>query len=725
MSLPPVTAEVTAEAVAALPARLRTRLDAAIEQARTWPISLDGDAVSVHPDDQTTVTLTTPVSSAADAVCSCLLAPRCLHRAAVLSTAPILTDEPIETESPVGTGARTEDAADIDAAPRAAVGDDAAAEGQSGSGDVGLTAKGPHSVRPEPSAAAAVSAAQRRAALSLASGAAAVLATGIPGAGALVQADLLRAVHQARATSLHSPAAAAIRVVEHLRAARRDDPAFRLADLTDALRELLVSCHRLTNGDAAAAGVSRRDYEPAGDLRLYGLFCEPVRAATGHAGAATYLVDARGRIWVVSDVKPADPATAVTATRASVDLGEVRLSHRELSRSGLLAINAHASAAGRLSHGRARQAVSAPGTGWFETPLNDLWQVGLAAQVDRWLTAATRPAHERPAAHDLAFLDGVILGADHRGLLLAVPQTAQVPTGADGPPTISTLPGSAPPGSMQTGSTRDSPPPGTHGSPPPGTHGSPPPGGTPAGHTPPHRTPAGKTSAGNTHGSTPTDFTPPGGFPGGTAAGGPADGHLASGSSASASAVVVAVVAAMEEPSLPYVANLRLLATRAVGHPVRLVGRFAGPRRIAGLAFAAGWLPERHGGHLDLGAGPLTRADLPTSAPEAMPDRPATGPPPPPAPPLHLLRHQLERVVSAGRPALLTGVGDDARRLGDAHLGAAAAVLAGLGAAGVRRTRDVFGRLDPHDAELLAQAWLTAAVYEQAATRAATRTAWT
>lgn len=78
---------------------------------------MDGDAVSVHPDDQTTVTLTTPVSSAADAVCSCLLAPRCLHRAAVLSTAPILTDEPIETESPVGTGARTEDAADIDAAP--------------------------------------------------------------------------------------------------------------------------------------------------------------------------------------------------------------------------------------------------------------------------------------------------------------------------------------------------------------------------------------------------------------------------------------------------------------------------------------------------------------------------------------------------------------------------------------------------------------------------------
>ncbi|MEU4425599.1 hypothetical protein AB0F81_33680 [Actinoplanes sp. NPDC024001] len=492
-----------------------------------------------------------------------------------------------------------------------------------------------------------MAAGQRRAAGELAAGAAAVLASGISGAGAVAQADLLRAVHQARAAKVHAPAAVAVRVVEHLRAARRDEPAFRLAELADDLRDLLAACHRLAAGDATAIGVSRRDYEPVGDLRLHGIFCEPVRAATGHAGAVTYLADARGRVWVVSDVKPADPAVAVSAVRASVDLGEVRLSHRELSRSGLLAINAHASAAGRLSHGRARQAVAASGSGWFAAPLDALWQTGLPAQVDRWLAAADLPAQERHAGHDLAFLDGNILGADRRGLLLDI----------------------------RTSLTAD------------------------------HLAAAEPDNDG------------PATMPGG----------------------IVVVTAPLEDPALPYVANLRLLATHAAGRPVRLVGRFAGPRRVAGLAFAAPWLAARHGGHVDLGAGPLNRADLeadPTPRPLGNTPPPAADPglssmagpsipeADPAAPPLHLLRHHLERVVSGGRAALLAGVGEDARRLSDAHLGAAAAVLAGLGAAGVRRTRDVFGRLDPHDVHQLARAWLTAAVYEQAATRETTRTAW-
>jgi len=459
-----------------------------------------------------------------------------------------------------------------------------------------------------------VSDAQAAAARGLWAAAAGVLAGGVAGAGAVAQADLLRAVHEARAGGLHAPAAAAIRVVEHLRAARRDDPGFRLAELAAEMRELLCSCHRLAAGDASAAGVARRAYEPVGDLRLHGLFCEPVRAATGHAGAVTYLSDATGRIWAVSDVKPAEPAAARAAARASVDLGEVRLSHHDLARAGLRAINAHASAAGRLSHGRARQAVAAPGAGWFDAPLAALWQARPAEQVDRWLAGAGVSPHERLAAYDLAFLDGTVLGADRRGLLLAVDQ---------------------------------------------------------------HR-------------------------------------------------LTVAVTAPHEDPALPYVANLRLLASHAAGRPVRLVGRFTGPRSVDGLAFAAPWLPGRHGGHVDLGTTPLTRADLGTT-PFLRADLPGAMPASadePPRPPLHLVSHQLERVVSAGRAALLSGVDDDARRLAAAHLGTAAAVLSGLGAAGVRRTRDVFGRLDPHDADRLAHAWLIAAVYEQAATRAATRMAW-
>src|SRR5687768_11611326 len=97
MSLPPVAAAVTAAAVAALPARLRARLDAGVEQARDWPVERSGMVVTVRPDEKTAVTLTMPVAEPGDAVCSCLLAPRCLHRAAVLSAAPVLTAEPEPT----------------------------------------------------------------------------------------------------------------------------------------------------------------------------------------------------------------------------------------------------------------------------------------------------------------------------------------------------------------------------------------------------------------------------------------------------------------------------------------------------------------------------------------------------------------------------------------------------------------------------------------------------
>ncbi|GIE78029.1 hypothetical protein Aph02nite_39790 [Actinoplanes philippinensis] len=670
MNLPAVAAEVTAEAVAALPARLAKRLDAVVEQAGAWPVSGDGGVITVRADDRTIVTLSTPVVAAGDAVCSCLLAPRCLHRAAVLSRAPVLAagsevtagghavqaaigsaepraDAEAETSreasrasagpppaepgstghptaAPGSTGSPSDPAQPGAATPlddsrdsrtSAAESTSAAPGGQRRGNSGEPVLAGAPQVRPgarTPAGAIAdvrppVTEAQRLAAAGLVTAASAVLATGIPGAGAVAQAELLRAVHQARAVRLFAPAAAAVRVVEHLRAARRDDPAFRLAVLTDDLREVLVSCHRVTSGDASAAGVARRAYGPVGDLRLHGIFCEPVRAATGHAGAVTYLADAGGRIWVVSDVKPADPAAAVSAAHTSVELGEARLSHHDLARGGLLAVNAQASATGRLSHGRARQAVSVPGAGWFDTPLDMLWQVVPAAQVERWLTAAALPEQERPASYDLAFLDGTIVGADRRGLLLSTEHAG-----------------------------------------------------------------------------------------------------------------TLAVTAALDDPALPHVTNLRLLATHAAGHPVRFAGRFLDTRRVAGLAFAARWLPSRHGGHADLGTVRLTRADMPG----ALPIPPSSAAEPPAPAPLHLLRHHLERVVSAGRPALLTGVAGDAHRLTAAHLGGAAAFLTALGSAGMRRTRDVFGRLDPHDVEVLAQAWLTAAIYEQAAARETIRAAW-
>src|SRR5262245_52473696 len=92
--LPPVAPSVLADAVEALPSRLRKRLDDMRASAREWPVVEAGGGVVVTVDAQTTVTLATEVRADADAVCNCLLAPRCIHRTAVLAIAPVLTDAP-------------------------------------------------------------------------------------------------------------------------------------------------------------------------------------------------------------------------------------------------------------------------------------------------------------------------------------------------------------------------------------------------------------------------------------------------------------------------------------------------------------------------------------------------------------------------------------------------------------------------------------------------------
>jgi hypothetical protein len=49
----------------------------------------------------------------------------------------------------------------------------------------------------------------------------------------------------------------------------------------------------------------------------------------------------------------------------------------------------------------------------------------------------------------------------------------------------------------------------------------------------------------------------------------------------------VAVEPAIADPGLPAVMNLRQLVRAAVGRSVQLIGRFAGPRRLSGLALTA------------------------------------------------------------------------------------------------------------------------------------------
>ncbi|MEU8574511.1 hypothetical protein [Streptomyces asoensis] len=452
--LPPVAPEVTAGLVEALSPRLRKRLDAGIAKLAARPVTREGDTVRIAVDDDTDLELHAPGGSvtSADAIrCGCLLAPDCLHRAAAASAAPIAEDTagtdsgtPDDTAAaPSGnapadgsgttpdgtapdgpTGPTSADPPTVGAAgeiPDGAAGTAPAAPGD----DTPATAHGRTRVRtrtpldapggpsrrqgdPEaapPSLPETVPPAQLDAARAVFDAAAAVLEAGADGSGAVVQAALLRAAHTARLAGRPRVSAAALSVVNGIRAARTADPAHRLAALADALRTVLGMTHRLpfaTGADLAELrGTVRMPYTPDGSLRLYGLFSEPVLTTTGYAGAVTWTADAEGRLYTVSDVAPGGPGRATGAADRAVRIGDTALTHRELSRAGLAVSGATVSPTGRLGAGAGVRAVRAAGAEWTATPLDRLWTVPVAAQVARALGGG----------HDLLFLDVTLVGA--------------------------------------------------------------------------------------------------------------------------------------------------------------------------------------------------------------------------------------------------------------------------------------------------------------------------
>lgn len=571
--IPPVPPVLVADAVEALPSRLRKKLDEVVAKAAAWPMSTVDGVVTVAVDEATVVTLRVPVGSAEDVVCTCLMAPRCAHRAAVLSLAP-----------PAESGASADDSTgSADAAPVPAPVEEAATE------------------------VATFTDAEIAAAGGLWAAGSAVLTRGVAGAGAVQQAVLLRAAHEARSLGLHRASAAAIRVVQAARAAHADDPAFRLADLVAALHELLEVSHRIRHGSGSSAslrGVARRSYVECGDLRLYGVCCVPVLDPTGYAGAVTYLTDAGGTLYQVNDVTPGGLELARGRPDNPVRIGEARLTFRELGHAGLFVSAAKASADGRLSNAGTVRAVRGSGRAWTDDPLTRFWQRPLTDQVSAYHDALRLPTEERPAGHDLAFLAGRMGPAD----------AAEV--------------------RFDT-----------------------------------------------------------------------ADGHP------------VHLVAPTDDPGLPYLRNLRMLAE--VTGTVRVVGRFVGDGRVEALAAAWDGLPDGRSGHVDLGVDQIVRTWLPPGSTEPTPDMPAPHSVPPPELPLYLLSRRVQRTVEGGALAA-AGAPRDAVRLTAAGLPTAATLARSLDRLAVDRPRDEFGRPAAHTDEL-ATAWLSAAAYLDAvAARVAT-----
>ncbi|MFJ5306979.1 hypothetical protein [Streptomyces sp. NPDC088350] len=388
--LPPVAPELAAAAVEALTSRLRKKLDAAIETYVAAPVTVEGTVRRVRCGEDAEVVLTPgpsgTVRDAEQAVCTCLLAPRCLHRAAVLGACPVA-----DAETAVDVNATTE-----------------AAGAHAMAHSVGSSAEG---VRPEPDTTDITSAdvgqavaavpgpdtaeaspqtgptgptdAQLAAARALWTAAAAVLAAGVPAAGAVAQAEVLRASHTARLAGLHRAEAAALRVVRGLRGARSRHDGHRLADLVADLRELLLTTGLLAAAEPAPAlvGTARRAYRPEGALRVHGVCREPVISATGYGGVVTHLIADDGRWFTVADVKPGGPARARGAATATVALGSGSLDHAGLSRGGLLISGATLSSDGRLGAGKGVRATPVAGRSWTSGPLAALFARPLSEAV--------------------------------------------------------------------------------------------------------------------------------------------------------------------------------------------------------------------------------------------------------------------------------------------------------------------------------------------------------
>ncbi|AZM87652.1 hypothetical protein [Streptomyces sp. W1SF4] len=427
---PPVTAEVVADAVENLSARLRKKLDAAIEGCPEGA-GADGAVVFRFGEDAVVTLRPGPsgaVTEAGQAVCGCLLAPRCLHRAAVLGAAP-LAEPPAEPPAGplAGEGPGERDASGPEAGTPPE--DDAPARTTGAAGAAAPPGSVPDATAPAAAAGAAAGSvsdagdadrdagapptpAQVRAGAALWAVSAEALAAGVVAGGAVVQAELLRAAHTARLAGLPRAEAAALRVVRGLRAARERRAGQRLADLAAAFSELLRTAALLASGTGGPGltGGGRRAYTAGGGLRVHGLCREPVLTATGYGGVVTHLLGADGARYTLSDVRPGGLARARGAGAASVALGGAALDHAGLARAGLRISGATVSADGRLGAGRGVRAVPAPGAAWDEEPL--------AALFARPAAEAVRELLARDAEPGLLGCDVQVVGAAGEHLLV-------------------------------------------------------------------------------------------------------------------------------------------------------------------------------------------------------------------------------------------------------------------------------------------------------------------
>lgn len=441
--LPPVAAGAAALALADLPARLRKRLDGAVAKSAGWPVTRVAGAARVAVDADTTVVLALTahgtVAGAGAVTCDCLLAPACLHRAAVLAAAPLAEEDEdgeegyaAPAEGPGRSGEEPQvppaQGAGADPSVRPAPESPSQAPARSQARPASAPRPGPEPESPRPAARPdPLAPSAQQAAHALWAAGVAVLREGAV-TSTLPRTGLLHAAQAARLAGLHRPSSAAVRVARRLTEARTAEPSFRLAELVEDLAELLDLARTLRDADPAdpaaraaarrAAGEARRTYRPSGSLRLYGLFTEPVATASGYAGARTYVLEPGGGLRTFAVIAPAPPERARPTASAPLPGGGA-LTLRELGRgAGLIATGATVTEDGRIGGGAGLRTVTASGADWSADPLDALWRRPPAEQVAAALAHQDTDADRRPAGADLLFLEGTVTGRGGRAALV-------------------------------------------------------------------------------------------------------------------------------------------------------------------------------------------------------------------------------------------------------------------------------------------------------------------
>lgn len=383
---PQICGALLSELTAAAPKRLVRKLDREPAQAEAWSWTAvgAGEVEVTTPRGERVRLRGARLSELEQIACSCLLAPRCLHVLAVISLLELSSgdDEPAEREVPEASSGEQEPA--------------------------------PVEERPR------LSQTQRAAAREAWRAGGELLQSGGASAGALLQAELLRAVHSSRVEGLPRLAASGLRVVRAIRQLRSEAAGAGARELPSALEAWLETAWRLQRSETPGPewiGRARRRYGQAGTLRLRGVLSEAIVTATG-AGVVTLLVseDSESPAWFsLANVRPGPPSRAEAAYAGPIGIADLATPHRELSRGGLRLTRATASAEGRLGSGQEVRAAPGPGAPWAES-LAGAFGVAWEAQLARARASLALPPAERRAGADLVFGSGLVLGREGRAL---------------------------------------------------------------------------------------------------------------------------------------------------------------------------------------------------------------------------------------------------------------------------------------------------------------------